>query len=474
MSNDESKAESIQVETSEVSPAIRSLTIEVEAKLVNKAFKRSYSELSKKAQVKGFRPGKVPLSIVKKMYASNVAEEIERQLVSETLFDAVQKADVLPLCEPDIDAETPEEGSPFRYTAHIEVRPTIELPKLSEVVGKRVAVSVSDEDVEGELEQLQERQARMVEEAEDAVAANGHTLSIDFVGRVDGVAFEGGTGQDMEIELGSGRLVEGFEDQLIGKQAGDDVEVTVTFPDDYNSEDLQGKQAVFQVHVAAVKRREVPELDDEFAKDIGDHDTIEELRNKLREDILERRLQGSEEGLKQSVMESLVELTDFEVPPGVVERQLHSQMSSMQRRFQDQVPEEFLREQLSRMHEDGRPAAERRVREGFLLAQIVDEQSIEVEDSDVVERIDEMAEERGVESEQMRKMAEEQGWHDALRTELLDGRALDHLVAQASVEEVEALDESDADADANSESDSNSDSNSDSETKAQNEESDAE
>jgi len=440
------QSESVKVEATELSPSVRSLTVEVEAARVDKAFDRSYGELSRKVQVKGFRPGKVPRSIVQKMYAGAVAEELEQQLVSETLADAVELSELQPLCEPEIEAEKPEPGQVFRYTARIEVRPPIELPDLSSLTGKRVAVEVTDDDLTSELETLRQRHARLVEEPDETEAAEGHILSVDFVGRVDGEAFEGGTGQDVEVELGSERLVSGFEDQLVGAKAEDDVEVTITFPEDYSAENLRGREAVFQVHVAAVRRREFPELDDEFAKDVGNFESLDELRDKIRDDLTSSRVEQSAEGVKRSVLDSLIASTDFEVPPGVVERELHGQISSMQRRFKGAVPDEVLQSQLARMHEEGRPNAERRVRESFLLATVAEAQEIEIGDDDVDRRLDELAEAQGMDSEKMRGMADQQGWRDAIRAELTDQRALDFLVSEATVEEIAESESQDSEA----------------------------
>jgi trigger factor len=274
-----------------------------------------------------------------------------------------------------------------------------------------------------------------VEEPEDAVAAPGHVLSIDFVGRVDGEPFEGGSGQNVDLEIGSDRFIPGFEEQLIGAVSGEDREVVVTFPEDYGAEDLRGKEATFAVHVAATRRRELPELDDELAKDLGDFDTLEELRDHVKSDMTKERDDSAEAVVKRSVMDSLIEKTDFDVSPGVVASQLESQLASLRQRFEGQIEPEVLQAHLARTRDEGRPAAERRVRERFLLQEVVKVQEIEVSDGDVDSRLDDLADRQGVEPQQRRQMAESQGWREAIRAELGEERALDFLIAEATVEE---------------------------------------
>ena len=291
-----------------------------------------------------------------------------------------------------------------------------------------------------QLQGLRERSAPLVEESEGTPAASGHFLSIDFVGRMDGEPFDGGSAKGQEIELGSGRLVPGFEEQLEGAVAGEDRQVAIDFPDDYGNEALAGKHAVFDVHVEAVKKRDLPDLDDEFAKDVGDFETLEELRERIRSDLRKERERAADSVLRRSVMDALIERTDFEVPPGIVERQLQHQIASFRREYEHQLPPEVLQSQLVRMAEDGRDVATRRVREAFLLEAVARAEKIEASEDDVHARLDEMATGRGMPPAQLRKIAHEQGWHESIRSELVDKKALDLLAERADVEEIAASD----------------------------------
>jgi trigger factor len=429
-----SGAMDVQVTSEAESASVHRVSVSVDAKRVDKVFDRVYREIGKTASVRGFRKGKVPRSVVQKLYGASVPQEVERILLNETIAEAVQQSELEPLVEPTVEARAPAPSEAFEYTLGLEVRPPIELPNLKLISAKKPEVSVGDEDIDAELERMRLQNAPLLEEPEDKQGEVGSTLNVDFVGRVDGDAFEGGTGQDMEIELGSGRLVPGFEDQLVGAKAGDDVLVKVTFPEDYPTEELAGKDAEFSVHVASIRRRQVPDLDDEFAKDVGEFDTLAELRAKIEADMTSERERGAENVLRQSLMDSLISQCEFDVPPGIVDQQLQRQIHNMRHQFEKQMPADILEQQLARMHEEGRPAAERRVREGFLMSEVVRSQQIEASDEDVDARLDEMAEAQGMPAPELHKMAEAQGWKDSIRAELVESKALDFLASEATVE----------------------------------------
>ncbi len=437
MTSFESSDGQIQVEATEESPILRVLSVTVAAAQVDKAFDRTYRNLRKEVRVKGFRPGKAPRSVLERMYGASIPDEIQRLLVAETLADAMELASITPITEPSLDAERPAPGDVFAYKARLELKPEIELPDTKGLPGRRPSVEVGEHEVLTQLESLRERSAPVVEEPEGTTAEDGHFLTIDFVGHVDGEAFEGGSAKGHEIELGSDRFVPGFEPQLVGAVAGDDRQLEIDFPEDYGNTDLAGKHAVFDVHVEAVKARKLPELDDEFAKDLGDEfETLEELRDRIRSDLKSQRDHAAERVLRRAVMDSLIERTDFAVPPGAVERQLQHQIESFRREYENQIPAEVLQSQLARMAEEGRQAAERRVREAFLLEAVAKAESIEATDEDVDQRLDEMAEGRGTSPAELRKIAHEQGWNEAIRSELVDQKALDFLVESADVEEI--------------------------------------
>jgi len=421
----------VRVTATEASPVAYSLDVEVDAKRVRKAFDRAYRDLGKKVRIRGFRPGKAPRSVLEKLYGPSVAEQLEHTLVAETLSEAIEQSGIEPVAEPAIDAPTPDADSDYRYTVHVEVKPVVELPDTRGLPALRPDVDVSDEDVDERLESLRQRHAPVVEEPEGTEIAEGHFATIDFVGRIDGEAFEGGSGQGVEVEVGAGHFIPGFEEQLVGAAAGDDCEVRVTFPAAYQNRELAGKEAVFACHVVAVKSRQLPELDDEFAKDMGDFDSLGALRQRIRDDLVAARERESKQVFRNSLVDALIERTDFQVPAGMIERQLERQLQAAHQRLHGQVPDEAIHQQL----EQWRDRAERDVREGLILEAVARSQGIQAEEAEIDARIASMAEEQGVDPEVLRKATGDEGLRRALAAQVVDEKVLDFLAGEAKVED---------------------------------------
>jgi trigger factor len=425
----------VSVEATEESSVLHRLEVGVPVERVRKAYDRTYRDLARRVQVKGFRPGKTPRSVLERLYGASVAEQIESLLVQETLPDALEQAGLAPVAEPAVDSGPAKADAEFRYTARVEVKPRVELPDTSGLPARRPKVVVGEDEVERELEALRQRVAPIVEEPEGTAAAEGHILVIDFVGRIDGEPFEGGTGQGVEFELGAGRFLPEFEQQLAGASAGEDREIAVHFPDDYGSAELAGRDATFAVHVAELKRRRLPDVDDEFAKDLGDFDTLDALRQRIRDDLVAGRERVARAELRRTLMDALIERTPFEVPAGLVERELQRELRAAHERLSGQVPHETLHGQLERWKEEWRERAEREVRESLLLEAVADAEAIEPSAEEVAARVEQLAQERDVSAARLRKGFGEGVLEAALRVQLRDERALDFLASQAKVEE---------------------------------------
>lgn len=426
---------SVSVSAVEISPVLRTLTIEVDPARVRQAFDRAYRDLGRSVNVKGFRPGKVPRNVLESLYGASLREEIERTLVNDTLPEAVQKTGIAPVSEPQIEAEPPAQDRAFKYTATVEVMPKIQLPEWRGLAGTRPSISVQDDDVEQELTALRTRRAPLVDAGEPA--ATGHTLTIDYQGVIDGKPFEGGSAEGASIEIGSGGYIPGFEEQLRGAGPGEARELNVSFPADYGAEELRNKHAVFAVTVKAVQKRETPALTDEFAKSLGDEGvaTVEALRERVRGDLTTRRERSANDELRRSVMEGLVALAEFDVPPGLVSRRLSQRLDTAHKQLAQFMPHEELHQRMAQWEEEWRPDAEREVRESLLLEAIADEEKIEVADAQVDERIAQMAREQGLAAERLRKQYEERGLVENLRGRLRIDQALDRVLALAKVAE---------------------------------------
>jgi trigger factor len=435
MTTEQTQKSAIRVETIEQTAILHTIEIEVDASRVRKAFERAYRDLAKQVRVKGFRPGKAPRSVLEKLYGASVAEQLEHTLVSDTLGDAIEIAGIQPVSEPAISAGKPAPDASFKYTASLEVSPEIELPDLNGLPAIRPEVSVEEAEVDERLEELRNANAPLVEEAEGTALARGHTATIDFVGRIDGEIFEGGTGQGVPLEIGGGRFIPGFEDQLTGAQAGDDRDVRVTFPEAYGNPEVAGKEAVFAVHIVDVRKPQVPELDDEFAKDLGDFDSLEALRTRIRADLEAGQERESKETFRTTLMDALLERMDFGVPPGMIDRQLQNQLANAHKRLEGQLDHDAIHAQLDRWREEWRPQAERDVREMLALQAIAKKQEIEVADDDVDAKIDEMMGDAQGHDARLREARQDEQLRAALRHQLQDEKVLDFLASAAKIEE---------------------------------------
>ncbi len=433
--NEASDTNAVRVQTSEESSVLRRLEVEVDANRVNRAFDRAYRDLAKNVAVKGFRPGKVPRSVLERLYGASLAEQIERTLVSDTLSDAIEQTGLEPMAEPAVESATPLPDEDFHYTARVEVKPEIELPDLTGLPAKKPRVEVADEEIEREVETLRQRNAPVIEEPEGTLLASGHIATLDFVGRIEGKPFQGSSGQGVDLEIGSGQFIPGFEEQLVGAVSGEDREVTVSFPEQYTNAELAGKEAVFAAHVVALKRRELPALDDDFAKDLGDFETLEDLRARMRTDITAAREQASKTELERTLMESLVERSSFDVPPGMIERQLQQQLGTAREQLEDRVPPEELYGQLERWKEQWRESAERKVREGLLLDAVTQAEGLSVLPEEIEARIQEMAAQQGIDPGRLRETYGGEVFERALGAQLAAEKALEFLVARAKIEE---------------------------------------
>lgn len=429
----------LRVETREEGPVARWLEVEVPAARVDAAFARAYRALGRNARVRGFRPGKAPLSVLRKMYGPAVAEDVERELVGDTIAAALGQASLEPVAQPQVESGVPVEGSGFQYRARVEIKPALTLCELRGLPAQRPPSAVADDEVNQELENLRERHAQLVEEPEGVVAANGHYLGMDFEGSIDGVAFEGGTGKDVTVELGGGQLIPGFDEQLLGATVGEARSVRVRFPDDYGQPELAGKDAEFAVRVTLLRRREVPALDDEFARDLGDFENLEKVRATLRESMETARDRNVKATLRRTVLDALIERVSFEVPPGLIEerlsRRLHSASHDLEQRGASRAA---IDRQMAHFGQEWRPLVEREIREGWLLEAIAQAESITADDAEVEARFERIAQEQGGDVAKLRKSYREAGLGEAIRAQIVEDKTVEFLLREANVEDVAA------------------------------------
>ncbi|API90693.1 trigger factor [Virgibacillus pantothenticus] len=411
------------------------LTFEVSAEEFDKALDQAFKKVAKDVQIPGFRKGKIPRGLFEKRFGVEALYQDAVDIVLPTAYmQAVDEAEIEPVDQPDIDIESIGKGEPLVFTAKVTVKPEVKLGEYKGLEVEEETVEVTDEDVMHDLEHQREHHAELVVK-EDGEIEEGDTAVIDFEGFVDGEAFEGGKAENHSLEIGSGQFIPGFEEQLIGKKPGEEVEVNVTFPEDYHAEDLAGKEATFKVTIHEVKFKELPELDDEFAKDLDDEvETLEELKAKKKEQLLEQKKQDADNKKRETLIEKASENTEIDIPDAMVETELDQMVQEFEQRLQMQGMTLEMYTQFSGQDKDGlkeqmREDAEKRVKTNLTLDAIAETEELEASDEDVEAELDKMAEMYGAEKEQIRQMLG--GNAEALKNDLKKRKAIDFLVEQS-------------------------------------------
>ena len=425
----------MQIDIEEPGPVERLLKIEIPTAQVDAQFDQVYSQLAKGARIKGFRPGRVPRGVIERVYREQAEQQVLERLVGETLPAAIGDAELDVVSEPRLEpGDAPSQGAAFSYSARLEIRPEIELKQVKGLEIEKPTLEAPDADpVADHLEQLRQQHAATEEEAEGSAVEDGHLAAIDYEATADGEPFEGGSGKEMIVEIGGGRTIPGFEDELVGMRVGESKEFEIDLPDSYPDE-IAGKRAVFRVDLVGLKRRDLPDLDDEFAKDVSDFETLAEFEADLRSRVEKQQEVELERRTREAVLDALIAGNPFPVPPSLVDRQLNNRLARAVEQLR-QLPQEQLGPMIESWTQEWRPAAERDVQLGFLLPAIAEAESIEVSDEELEERLVEIAEEEKQTVEVVREAYQQRGYMDALRSSLLEQRVVEFAVAAASVTE---------------------------------------
>lgn len=397
---------SVQVENLEKNMV--KLTIEVPAEELEKAIDAAYKKQKNQISIPGFRKGKVPRAMVEKMYGVEVFyEDAANTLMQQNYPSAVEESGVDIVSRPSIDVVQIEKGKPFIYTAEVAVRPEVTLGKYMGVTVTKIDTSVSDDEVAEALEQQRNNNARTISVTDRPVAV-GDTAVIDFEGFVDGVAFEGGKGENHPLEIGSHTFIDNFEDQLVGKNAGDEVEVNVTFPEQYQAADLAGKPATFKVKINEIKAKELPELDDEFAQDVSEFDTLAEYKESLKKNLEEKKENEAKRTKEDEAVQKIIDKSKMDIPEAMIDTQCETMIEEFAQRIAQSglSMDQYL--QFSGLTVDGlkeqvRPEALSRIQASLVLEQIAKDENIEVPDDDVNAEIEKMAASYGMEADKLKE-----------------------------------------------------------------------
>ncbi|MDE7445195.1 MAG: trigger factor [Lachnospiraceae bacterium] len=401
---------SVQVEKLEKSMA--KLTIEVSAEELEKALQKAFLKNKDKISIPGFRKGKVPRQMVEKMYGPEIFyEDAANELIPDAYEQAVEECGEDIVSSPTIDVTQIKKGEPFIFTAEVALKPPVKLGKYKGVKVEKADTEVTDEEVDAQINKERENNARNIDVTDRAVK-DGDMTVLDFEGFVDGTAFEGGKGENYPLTIGSGAFIPGFEEQLIGAEIGKEVEVNVTFPEDYQAEELKGKAAVFKCTIKEIKEKELPELDDEFASEVSEFDTLEEYKADVKAKLTEEKVKEAKNAKEAAVIEAIVNDSEMEIPEAMLTTQQRQMVDEFAQRIQMQGLSldqyfQFTGTSYDKMIEQVKPQAEKRIKSRLVLEEIVKAENIEASEEDFEEEIKVMAEAYQMEADKVKEMLPE-------------------------------------------------------------------
>ena len=426
---------SLQVEKLEKNMA--KLTIEVPAEEFDAAIKNAYNKNKNKFSIPGFRKGKAPLAMLEKMYGAGIFyEDAANEVIDASYPKAAEESKEEIVSTPEIKVTQIEKGKAFIYEATVALKPEVTLGEYKGVEVKKAEAVVTDEDVENELTAARKKNGRLID-VEDGAIEDGDNTIIDFTGYIDDKTFDGGAGTDYPLVIGSHSFIEGFEDQLIGKKKGETCDVNVTFPAEYHADELAGKPAKFVVTIKEVKRNELPELNDEFASEVSDFDTLDEYKADIRKKLQEKKEQDAKVENENNVIEKVIENAQMELPQPMVDTQAREMVENYARRLQSQGLNindymKYTGTTPEKLMEQMRPEAEKRIKTRLVLEKVVEVENVEVSDEKLDEQINEIAASYKLEGAKLKEMMGERE-KEQIREDLKVQAAIDLLVEQAKL-----------------------------------------
>lgn len=386
---------SLQVEKLEKNMA--KLTIEASAEDLEKAIEKAYQKQKNQISIPGFRKGKVPRQMVEKMYGKEVFyEDAANELIPDAYDKALEECEEDIVSSPKIEVTQIESGKPFIFTATVALKPEVKLGKYKGVKIDKIDTEVTDEEVDAEISRERENNARNIT-VEDRPVKDGDITTLDFEGFVDGVAFDGGKGENYPLTIGSGAFIPGFEEQLVGAEIGKEVEVKVTFPEDYQAENLKGKDAVFKCTIKEIKERELPELDDEFASEVSEFDTLAEYREDVKKNLTEKKEKDAKNLREEAAVKAAVEDSEMEIPDAMLETQQRQMVDEFAQRITMQGLSmeqyfQFTGTNYQQMVEQVKPQAEERIKSRLVLEAVAKAENLEASEEDYEKELETMAE----------------------------------------------------------------------------------
>lgn len=400
------------VKTEDVEKNLVKLTFEVSAEDFTKAINEAYKKNAKKFNIPGFRKGKAPRAVIEKYYTEAVFYDDAINAVLPGAYEsAVKEAELEVVARPEIDVEDIKKGEPVVFTALVTTKPEVKLGEYKGVEVAAVDATVTDEDIDKDIAATQQKNARMIE-VDDRAVENGDIITLDFEGSVDGVPFDGGKGEDYELEIGSGTFIPGFEDQLVGAEIGADVNVNVTFPEEYHAENLKGKDAVFACKVKNIKVRELPELDDDFASEVSEFETMADYRADVRKKLEEAAENKAKAEIENEVIEKVVENAEFDLPDAMIDAQVDNTINDFAQRLQYQGMNldmylQYTGSNLEAMKAQFRPQAEKQVSGSLVLEAVMNAEGIETTPEELELELVDMSKKYNMELDKIKELLQD-------------------------------------------------------------------
>ena len=411
------------------------LEITIEAEKFDEAMKKVYFKSAKYFNIPGFRKGKAPMNIVEKYYGKEIFyEDAFNEVVPEEFEQALKDNNIEAVSRPDIDIKQIRKGQDLIFTAVVQTKPEAELGKYKGIEIKKIEYNVTDHDIEHELGHMQEKNSRLVS-IDDRPVENGDITVIDFEGSVDGVPFDGGKAEGHELEIGSGSFIPGFEDQIVGMKIDEEKDINVKFPEEYFSKDLAGKDAVFKVKLHEIKKKELPELDDEFAKDVSEFDTLKELKDSIKEKLETQNNERAKYETQDAVIKAVSENTKLDIPSGMIELEIDNMLKDIETRlsYQGLKLEQYFK-MMGKTEEEVRKEYEPQAIEGIksrlTLEAIIKKEKIEATDEEIDAKIKEMAENYGKKEEEIK---DNENIRNYIKQGIESEKAIDFLVENAKI-----------------------------------------
>ncbi|MCP4669165.1 MAG: trigger factor [Deltaproteobacteria bacterium] len=419
----------------EISPVKKKLSVEVEAREVDKKISESYREIGKRAKIPGFRPGKAPRKILENYYGAQVAEDVEKNLISETFPKAIKEAKTVPLGTPLLEKGALKQGRNFTYSAVMEVRPQFDVENHLGLRLEKEELAITDEDVQKQLERIREANGKLTSLDKDRPIRKDDYVVMDYEGFEEGRPLDGMKAANFLLKVGGGEFHPKFEASIIGLDKGSETDIHVAFEEDYHHSGLAGKKADFKVKITDVKEMALPELDDAFARNIGtEFKDMEDLRNKIRETLTAQEERRIDSDLKLRLLQKISENFDFELPQSLVESELNFAVENVKQnllRSGSNLEKAGLSEE--KLREEFRASAEKRVKDLLILGRVAEQEGIQVDEKDLTKGFKELAERTGQDMEALRKYYEARNLVDSLREKLLEEKTLNYLVEHAKI-----------------------------------------